>query len=259
MKYSIKILIMALAMIAAASCMNKNNHSTATFDVSVGFEVTDNEVDNYFHDGMMFAKSYTFDQVVYFMSEYDDNFGGYRGGFALSVRTGNDADPGQFSSFTSASTNGGASPDGTSTNFSRGYLAFNKTATMPDYDIEFDFSPYYSGNAQIIGCYICNTLYNKRLLENDEIGNGDYLKVTVEFYNNSTLLDSVEKYLVDYTGTELKMDNDWVVWDMNKQMEDKGGTPSNVNAVKFKLSCSGASLKPEFCLDNFVARVNVEY
>lgn len=259
MKNSINLFLLAAAVLAVASCNPKSTRSKATFDVSIGFELTDNEIETYFHDGLMFAKTYTFDQIAYFLAEYDDNFGGHRGGFTLSVRTGNDADQGQFASFTSASTNGGATPDGSATSYSRGYMAFDKTTTMPDHDIVFDYSSYYSGSAQVIGCYICNTLFNKRLLDNGEIKPGDYLKVTAEFYNGTALLGSVETYLVDYTGPELKMSTDWEVWDMNKQLEEKGGTPTNVNAVKFNVACAGSSLKPEFCLDNFAARVDIEY
>ncbi|MBQ6254129.1 MAG: DUF4465 domain-containing protein [Bacteroidales bacterium] len=254
MKNSIKILLLSSAMIIAGSC-NKfsGERSNASFDVDTSFELTDTEIEKYLTDGLMFGPSFTFDQVIYFMSGYEASVSGYTGGFLLSNRT--EDDPGSDSNLASYTT---ACPDGGALT-SRCYMVYRQTSTTPEFDIKYDFTSYYSGNAQIVGCYICNTLYNKRLGEDGDIKSGDFLKVTFEFYNHSTLLGSVEKYLVDYTGSELIMVNDWEPWDMNKQMEDEGGTPENTDAVKIKVTCSGASLKPEFCMDSFVSRVNVVY
>lgn len=254
MKNSIKIFLLASAMFLVAACdRSTNGRSNATFDVETSFELTDAEIERYLTDGLMFGPSFTFDQVIYFMSGYEASVSGYTGGFLLSTRTEDDPDPNNnLASYTTACPDGGALT-------SRCYMVYRQTPPTPEFDVKYDFSSYYSGNAQIVGCYICNTLYNKRAAENEDIKPGDYLKVTVQFYSHSTALDTVEKYLIDYTGNELVMANDWDVWDMNKQMEDKGGTPANTDAVKFVVTCSGDAIRPEFCLDSFVSRVAVEY
>ena len=87
------------------------------------------------------------------------------------------------------------------------------------------------------------------------------MKVTVEFYKAGNLVGSAEKYLIDYyTTRQLVMVNEWDVWDIQKELKDAGNaTIGSFDGVRFRLQASGSEIKPCFCLDNYLIRLDVEY
>ena len=248
MKNSIKLLLAIIAVLTLFSC-NKQGRSTASYFLGVSFEV--NLEDPSFRDSIVTAPYYSWDQVIYFNSQSTDVNTDYQGGFVLSGKKGSADDSEDVARFVSASPDAGVGK-------SDGYIAFLNTWTMPEYDIKLDLTNFYTATSSITGCYVCNSESTKRYAEEVGFEPGDFLKVTFEFFNGNLLVGSLNKYLVDYvTGTELKMINDWEVWEMSES-ETKVNIPS-FNAIKIVVETSNPSIERSFCMDEFTVYLNVEY
>ncbi|MBQ8061115.1 MAG: DUF4465 domain-containing protein [Bacteroidales bacterium] len=253
MKNSIKVLAAFAAILSLVSCMEKGTRSSSTFTLGTTFEMYESDMPKYVVDSMMFSPTFSWEQITYFNSKSAELNQGYEGGFKFNIKHGWTQDTDDQAYFTSASNAAGAYD-------SNCYLGFLQTPTMPDYDIVFDYSGYYTANSQIIGCCINNTEYTMRLYEAGEIQDGDFLKVIIEFYNNNNLVGSLDKYLVDYVTTrELQIVKEWEDWEMAKEMQDKKITMGSFDSVKFRVETSSGKFVPCFCLDNFMIQLSVEF
>ena len=250
----IPIIVLALAILfAGVSCIKEQDHrSSAKFTQITSFNMTDYEVSENFIDGLAFSPYLCWDEVAYYKCKADAVNQGYHGGFILSVRTASEDLDDEKALFTAADPKGGVGEI-------QGYVVFNQTDAMPDYDIEYVLDNFYSASTAVAGCAICNTLYHKRLKEKGEIVKGDYLKVTAEFYDGSNLVGSLEKYLIDYRGDELKMFEEWGEWNMNNDATLGNISIGSFKAVKFKVTTSGPHIKPVFCIDNYGTVYDVVY
>ena len=146
-----------------------------------------------------------------------------------------------------------------SDNFAGLDLTATLVSTSTDYDITLNLGQFTTADARIVGLCLCNSLYNSRLAKDGLIAPGDYLKLVVEFYNNNTLVNSFEKYLVDYTGSDLKMLNEWTEWDISSEASKNSVQIPTFKDSKFKLEVKGENLKPCFCLDNYLISASVTY
>ncbi|MBR1927690.1 MAG: hypothetical protein IJ840_08110 [Bacteroidales bacterium] len=250
MKNFIRFAFAALVALAAVSC-DKPQRSTATFVQVTSFNMDDYSIENYFHDGIMFSPTLTWDDVSYYNSLASDLNTGFLGGFRVSVRKASDEATTEQAKVTSADPLGGSQG-------SNGYMVFTQFPVMPDFSIAYDLSGFYTAALSSYGCDICNTLYNKRLGDEGLISPGDYLKVKAEFYRGTALIGSIEKYLIDYaTVTELKMENEWTGWTMAG--ESGNSALSGFDSVKLIVESSGDGIDPAFCLDNYCVHMSVEY
>ena len=252
MKNLSRIVLFVTLTFMAASCIDKNQRSTSTFALATTFEMTERDIPEYVVDSMMFSPDFSWEQITFFHSRSQALNVGYEGGFKFNTKQGGDQDTEEQSYFTSAGPSHGHEG-------SLCYLGYLQTYSMPDYDITFDYSQYYSCHANILGCYVNNSEYTMRLYESGQIQPGDFLKVTIEFFNDDKPVGSMDTYLVDYIGRELEIVEDWEPWDMGKQIEEDKLTVGNFNAVKFHVETSGGLLKPCFCLDNFIVQLSVEF
>ena len=249
MKNSIKLLVAIVAVLTAFSC-NDQTRSSASYFLGVSFE-TAIEENPAMKDSIVSAPYYSWDQVIYFKSSSTEVNTDYQGGFMLSAKKGSADDSNSMSRFVSASPDAGVGK-------SSGYIAFLQTGSMPDYDIKLELSSFYSASASITGCYICNSESTRRFAEEEGFEPGDYLKVTFEFFYNDMSVGSLDKYLVDYvTDTELKMVNDWEVWDMSEE-ETKVSIPS-FDSIRIRMETSRPEIERCFCMDEFTIFLNVEY
>ncbi|MBR7003597.1 MAG: DUF4465 domain-containing protein [Bacteroidales bacterium] len=252
MKNSFKIVMVVAAVALVTSCM-ETKRATSTFSLGTTFEMTDYEIEKNVVDSIMFSPMFSWENVTYFHAMASGHNLGYQGGFVFSTKKGKVDDSEDMRVFSSADPGAGAL-------CSLCYLAYNKTPNMPKYDIEYDFSGYYSAISSILGFYVCNSLYTKMLNDNGEINPGDYLKLKVNFYKADNLVGSVEKYLVDYyTSNILKMVNEWEAWDIGKELSESNKSIGSFDAIKFEVETSGGNLRPCFCLDNFIIQLSVEY
>ncbi len=252
MKNSIKFFLAALVLVAAASC-GETKRSSSNFVQVTNFDMDDYSIEQYFVNNLMYAPLLSWDGVCQYNSSADELNKGYRGGFVLSVRKGTEDMPDELALKTSADPYGGS-------NGSNGYMVFTQTSSMPEADITYDLSSFFTASTASYGCDVCNTLYNKRMQEQGLISSGDYLKVKAEFYKGKTLVGSLEKYLINYkTVEEPVMENEWVGWNMTKGSDGNNVTVTNFDSVKFTIETSGAHIDPSFCVDNYCVNLNVEY
>ena len=249
MKNFIRFLVVAVFVASMSSCVQPQR-SSATFSLGTSFELPESDIATYSRDSMMYAPFLSWDQVMVFKSQADDSNTGYQGGFILSVKKGCEDDSETQAIFCSADPGAGAAD-------SNCYLAFRQTWTMPDFDITFDFSSYLTATSSVVGCYVCNSEYTKRLAQEGVFHDGDYLKVVMDFYKGVQLLGSLEKYLVDYSaGKDPVLVNEWEIWDMAKQAD---GSITSFDAIKIRVLTSRPEIEPCFCLDSFVVQLSVEY
>ncbi|MBP3270399.1 MAG: hypothetical protein J6L98_06935 [Bacteroidales bacterium] len=251
MKNSTKLLSIAAILFSMVSCMEKER-ATATFTQGSSFEVNDVNFQNYIIDSLMFTPTISFDDLIFFNSSCDETNKGYKGGFKLSTLKGGVNTSDEMAIYASADRVAGV---GGSLN----YMAFNQTSSMPDYDVTFYLDNFYRADVSMYGCAICNTLYNKRLAEQDKIAPGDYLKVVFEFYYNDALAGKVDKYLIDYRSSPLVMLNEWTEWDIAKQIADDNIIIGSFTDVKIRFEKSGQYIMPNVCVDNFIAQFSVTY
>ncbi|MBR5175006.1 MAG: DUF4465 domain-containing protein [Bacteroidales bacterium] len=252
MKNSIKLTLIAMVVLAAVSCKEPQRSSANVVQVT-SFDMDEYSIEAYFQDGILFAPMLSWDDVCFYYSSSDDVNKGFRGGFRVSVLNANDDTSEEQALITSADPAGGAEG-------SRGYAVFSQTYSMPESSITYKLTSFYSAIVTAYGCEVCNTLYNKRLADEGKILEGDYLKVKAEFFNGTTLLGSLEKYLIDYvSGAELKMDNEWTAWNMVTDSGTTGSSFSGFDSVLITVESSGSRIDPAFCLDNYSIRLSVEY
>ena len=252
MKKTTMILLVAAAIVLT-SCF-KNGHASSVFSLGTTFEMSETDTGQYIKDSLMYSPEFSWEQVSFFKSQSAGLNQGYQGGFVLSMKKGDPEESADLTMLSSADPGAGAEG-------STYYMAFNQTNSMPQYDIQYDFSSYYSATSSIMGFYVCNSLYNSKLADEGKIVDGDFLKLTVEFYNSGNLVGTVDKYLIDYyTTRQLTMINKWDPWDIQKELKD-AGTPTigSFDAIRFRLQASGNEIKPCFCLDNFLIQLSVEY
>ena len=253
MKNSVKIIAILAAIVALSSCMGKEQRASSTFTLGTTFEMYESDIPKYVVDSMMFSPTFSWEQITYFNSQSSELNQGYEGGFKFNTKHGWSEDTDEQAYFTSAGKDAGAY-------VSNCYLGYLQTPSMPEYDIKFDYSGYYTASSQIVGCCINNSEYTMRLYDAGEIHDGDFLKVIIEFYNNNNLVGSLDKYLVDYVTTrELQIVKDWEDWEMAKEMQNNKITIGSFDSVKFKVETSGGKLVPCFCLDNFMVQLSVEF
>ena len=251
MKYLTKLLLCAVLMAALVSCI-ESQPSSATFSQGVAFEMDEFTFSDHFKDSLMFLPQISFDQLIYFNTSCDGENQGYKGGFKISALKGGPETPDDIAVFTSADKSAGI-------NGSFFYAGFLRAPNMPDYDITLNLSQFTTADAKIVGFCLCNSLYNSRLAKEGLIAPGDYLKLVVEFYNNNTLVNSFEKYLVDYTGSDLKMLNEWTEWDISSEASKSSVQIASFKDSRLKLEVKGENLKPCFCLDNYLITAAVTY
>ena len=251
MKNFVKIIAVVAILAAAVSC-KEHERATATFYLGTTFDLAENDISTLMIDSLLYSPSFAWDDVMTYYSICSGMNEGYRGGMVLSARFGSGRDSDERSMLASGNSESGALG-------SLCYMVYKKTESMPKYDIEFDYSAYHSVTPSISGCYVCNTQYIRRMAARGELEHGDFLKVTIEFLNAGTSMGSLKLMLVDYTGSELKMLNDWTVWDMAEQMKDENVSVPRFDAIRFNVETSRTNIPPCFCLDNFLVQLSVEY
>ena len=247
------MILLGAAAIILASCI-KAGRASSVFSVGTTFEMSESDLEQYMVDSLMYAPEFSWENVTIFKSQSAALNLGYEGGFVLSRKKGNPNESDDKTMLSSADPGAGA--EGSSF-----YMAFNQTYSMPQYDIEYDFSSYYTAESSIMGFYLCNSLYNSQLADEGKIYEGDYLRLTVEFFKGGNLVGSVQKYLIDYYTTRLlTMVNKWEAWDIQKEIKESGATTiGSFDAVRFRLEASGSQIKPCFCIDNYTVQLSVEY
>lgn len=251
MKNSIKLLVLAAISTAAISCENKP--STLSYSLAGQFGYVAEYPDQFpVQDSLYYNKYVMLDDYSALVTNCDDANSGYNGGWKVSLKKGGVDDTRDLMLFTSAGKYAGYA-DSKSDFKNKAYAVFC-APSMSTYDIEFKYQQYFTkSTCNVFGFYINNTKYVEYLADEGKISDGDYLKVTAQFYKNDIAVCSEEFYLVDYREAEHKIVKDWTAW----EMEVARGF--DVDAIKFSLSSASGTLPAAFCLDLLVASIAVEY
>mgnify|MGYP006873146683 FL=1 len=185
MRYLTRLFLVTAVLTIFASCVEQND-SSATFTQGVSFEMSDHDFSQYFTDSLMFVKTFSLDQLIYFNASCDGSNEGFKGGSKISALKGGKDTPEDLSVFASADEGAGYSS-------SLYYLAFLQTAHMPDSDISLELAQYKQAESKIIGFVLCNSLYNSRLVEQGLVAPGDYLRLKVELYRSGSLVSGLHR------------------------------------------------------------------
>lgn len=251
MKISTKLSLALAVVLSMTSCF-KHERSSASVNQNVNFEMNELAYEKYFQDSLMYTTKFSLDDVIVFNTACDNLNRGFIGGFKVSTLFGGKETSDEMARYASADPRQGMSG-------SMFYMTFNQAPFMSGYDIEYILDNYYSAETQILGCCVCNTLYNSRLAEQGLIEPGDYLKVTFEFFNGDTSVGSISKYLIDYTGAELKMINEWKEWDMAGELQAEKAYIASFDKTKIRFEIQGSFIEPCFCFDDYLVHISVTY
>jgi len=252
MKNSIKLIVLAVICAAAISCETKPSTMSYSLSGQFGY-VAEYPKEFPTVDSLYYNKYVMLDEYSALVTNCEDVNSGYvGGGWKVSMKKGGTEDSMDLMMFTSAGKYAGLTDP--KTNFTnKAYAVFN-APSMSTYDIVFKYQDYFTkSTCNVHGFYINNTKYVEKLADEGKIGEGDFLKVTAQFYKSDIQVCTEEFYLVDYTTAEHKVVRDWTAWVMDSAKSH------DVDAIKFSISSKSGSLPQAFCLDYFVAAVSVEY
>ena len=203
---------------------------------------------SYFKDSLLYAQVFGLDQIVYLNTKCGEEINtDFKGGWKVSLKKGSLDEAAELSCFASAGKEAGLRD-------SYAYAAYfcnPDSSQMPDYDIQFVFKNYSKASATVIGLFINNTKAVEKLCLNDEIVQGDYMKVIAHEFLDGKEVGTEEFTLVDYTGSELKYVDTWQAWKFEQN-------PS-VDNLKFEVVASSDKFPRGFCMDNFQCTIAVEY
>lgn len=112
------------------------------------------------------------------------------------------------------------------------------------------------GTCALTGFFVNNTneIVNLARFGNDvcvPFQPGDYLKLTVTGYVGDKASGTLETMLVDFTGSELKLVDEWTAV--------KCETISNFQYLDFSLSSNRQDIPLRVCIDDLVAYIDVEF
>lgn len=251
MKNSIKLLVLAAISTAFVSCENKPSTLSYSMASQFGY-VTEYPEQFPVQDSLYYNKYVMLDNYSALVTNCDDVNSGYNGGWKVSLKKGGAEDTYDLMLFTSAGKYAGYT-DPKSDLKNKAYAVFS-APSMATYDIEFKYQEHFTkSTCNVYGFYINNTKYVEHLADEGRIKDGDYLKVTAQFYKNDIAVCAEDFYLVDYTGAEHKIVKDWTAWEMSNAQK------FDVDAIKFSLTSASGTLPTAFCLDLLVASIAVEY
>ena len=247
-----KILFFAAIAISMVSCLNKGSFSQ-TYLADITFEYSD----------LVYKTEFGKDSVYVCPNEYDQGFiyadyplffgqrqvgGKLEGGFVMSYLKG-EAD-GALEKEANANdafrVHAAAGATGSKT-----YAVFYDNpseAMMPQYDIEFGYKD--NGSCMPLGCYVNNTtLVARKVREHFQDGDKLTLKAKGTKFDGSIVEASI--VLAEFTEAKDSVMYNWTTFDLSKL--------GAVDFVDFEVVSTNPQVPGYFCLDGYIASINVSY
>lgn len=244
-----KILVFCVVAFSAISCLTQGSFSQS-YMADISFDFTDQVYLTNFKDSVYVLKEgtgFAYGQYpVVFTQKYLD--GKFQGGFLMSCLKGEgngklEDEPRENDLYRVHSKSGA--------NETKGYAVFYNNpveSMMYPHDIEFGykdagaFSPY--------SCYVNNTTYvARKIKENFVDGDKLVLKAIGQRHDGTKAETSI--VLAEYTEAKDSVMYNWTVFDLSAL-----GT---VDFVDFELNSTNPSVPAYFCIDGFLAGVQIEY
>lgn len=128
------------------------------------------------------------------------------------------------------------------------YLVYRNTAVMPEHDVQFMSTKY--GTCTMVGCYVTNTVeVADAVLANFEVGDKLTLKATG--YLDGVKTGEAEIDLADFSAQKDSIVSTWTAFNLNKL--------GAVEHVEFTVTSTKPGVPLNFCLDDMIASINIEY
>lgn len=238
------IIILSVAMMAV-SCFNIESGSKQSYTLFADFEFTRVDYSTAFGaDSLMFdtevGLGIGFDMLGFYHklnAEKTDVIGGFIASHLSPVKAdgeGNNAD--RLCDLLSKKSNT--------------YLVYRNTEqpNMPEHDIQFMSTKY--GTCTMVGCYVTNTVeVAESVLANFE--KGDRLTLKATGYLDGTKTGEAEIALADFSAQKDSIVSTWTPFNLNKL--------GSVEYVEFTVTSSKPEVPLNFCLDDMIASVSLEY
>lgn len=128
------------------------------------------------------------------------------------------------------------------------YLVYRNTTDMPEHDVQFMSKKY--GTCSMLGCYVTNTVeVADSVLANFE--KGDRLTLKATGYLDGTKTGEAEIALADFSAQKDSIVSTWTAFNLNKL--------GAVEHVEFTVTSTKPGVPLNFCLDDMIASINIEY
>jgi hypothetical protein len=247
-----KFLFFAVVAISMVSCLNSGTFSQS-YTADITFEFSDQVYSKEFGKDSVYVCPNEAD-MGFFYKQYPLSFGQKQvggvltGGFVMSYLKGEkngllekEADSNDKFRVHAAT---GASN-------SKTYAVFYcnpSESMMPQHDIEFGYKDY--GSCLPLGCYVNNTtLVARKVREHFQDGDKLTLKAKGTKFDGSTVETSI--VLAEYTEAKDSVMYNWTVFDLSKL--------GAVNSVDFEVVSTNSNVPGYFCLDGYIASINIAY
>ena len=242
---------MFFAAMMVASCLGDGPTNSQQYNMVATFEyVSDYDIPVQFGSDSLYV-----DEVkglgmlwndVAFMQKLSDDKKEIKGGFVLSCLKGRMYKEGYESEKSADLYRVNAPADS-----SRMYMVFVDAGVedmMPAHDMEFIADEY--GTCKVIGCYVNVPLYVAAAAAK-EFKDGDALVLKATGYLDGKVTAEKSMDLITCANGKVDMLPKWTVFDLTAL--------GDIRYVDFDVQSSNPNVPEVFCMDNFGARVSIEY
>lgn len=250
-----KFLFFIAVTFSVISCLDGGSFSQS-YTADVTFEFSQDVYKNSFKDSLFFIPSkdnvpsgegFTYGDYPLFFAQKQVN-GVFQGGFMMSYlkgeKDGRLTRPVAENDIYRVHASGGAAA-------SKTYAVFYDNpveAVMPKYHIEFGYKDV--GSCVPVACYVNNTTYvARKISESFQDGDKLVLKVTGIRADGTKAEKSIT--LAEFTEAKDSVMYNWSVLDLS--------TLGDVDYVNFDVTSTNPDVPGYFCLDGYMASINVEF
>ena len=246
-----KILVVCCLAMMAVSCFKDGPTNSYQYNLLASFEyVSDYDIKNQFGDDSLY-----FDTAsglgmgwndVAFMHKLSSDKKTHEGGFILSCLKGKLYADGYEADASTDMYRVNAKADST-----RMYVVFVDAGAedkMPAHDVEFVGDQY--GSCVMVGCYVNLPLY-VAAAASKEFKDGDALVLKATGYRDGNVTAEKSMNLITCADGKVALLPRWTLFDL-KALGD-------IQYVDFDVQSSNPAVPEVFCMDNFGAKVSIEY
>ena len=246
-----KLLVVFFAAMMVASCLGDGPTNSRQYNMVATFEyVNDYDIPDQFGDDSLYVDEVNGLGMLWndmaFMQKLSDDKKEIKGGFVLSCLKGRMYKEGYEADKSSDLYRVNAPADS-----SRMYMVFVDAGVdemMPAHDMEFIADQY--GSCKLIGCYVNVPLY-VAAAASKEFKDGDALTLKATGYLGGKMTAEKSIDLITCEGGKVSLLPKWTLFDLS--------VLGDIQYVDLDVQSTNANVPEVFCMDNFGARVSIEY
>ena len=246
-----KLLVVFFAAMMLASCLgdgptnSQQYNLVATFEYMNDYEIPDQFGEDSLYIDTVYGLGMGWSDVA-FLHKLSDDMKEHKGGFVLSCLKGRLYKDGSEVDKASDLYRVNAPADS-----SRMYMVFVDAGVddmMPAHDIEFVSDQY--GSCTMVGCYVNVPVYVAAAASH-VFEEGDALVLKATGYREGKVTAEKSIDLIRYESGKLTVPEKWTAFDLTAL--------GDIQYVDFDVQSSKANVPEVFCMDNFIAKVDLEY